>query len=123
MSLEGGDGALVVRRFNDALNAGDLAGMMACLTEDTVFENTEPPPDGTRYVGQTAVRGFWERFLAGASRAHIEPEEIFTGGDRVVMRWTYTWVEASGAAGRVRGVDLYRLREGRIAEKLSYVKG
>ena len=38
----------IVRAFNDALNARDLDGMMRCLSEDTVFENTTPPPDGTR---------------------------------------------------------------------------
>jgi ketosteroid isomerase-like protein len=28
-----------------------------------------------------------------------------------------------GKPGRVRGIDLFRVREGRVAEKLSYVKG
>jgi hypothetical protein len=39
------------------------------------------------------------------------------------MRWRYAWRETSGASGHIRGVDVYRLRRGRIAEKLSYVKG
>ena len=39
------------------------------------------------------------------------------------MRWTYHWREAGEAVGHVRGVDVYRLRDGLIAEKLSYVKG
>jgi hypothetical protein len=38
--------------------------------------------------------------------------------DRVVQCWRYDW-----GSGHVRGVDLLRLRDGRIAEKLSYVKG
>jgi hypothetical protein len=39
------------------------------------------------------------------------------------MRWVYTWVDARGVEGHIRGVDLYRVRGGLIAEKLSYVKG
>lgn len=117
------EGVRQVRRFNAALNARDLQAMLACLTEDTVFENTEPAPDGTRYEGRQAVAAFWEAFLAGSPQARIEPEELIECGERVVMRWTYTWREASGETGHVRGVDLYRLRSGLIAEKLSYVKG
>jgi ketosteroid isomerase-like protein len=118
-----GDGIEVVKRFHQALNARDLEGMLACLTDDTVFENTHPAPDGTRYAGRGAVRAFWEEFLEGSTAPQIEAEEIFAAGDRCVMRWIYTWVDADGVAGRIRGVDLYRVRGGLIAEKLSYVKG
>ena len=113
----------VVRRFNEALNAGDLSGMMACLTDDTVFENTEPAPDGERFEGKAAVGAFWKAFLASSAQARIEVEELVACGERVVMRWRYAWTDTSGATGHVRGVDVYRLRRGRIAEKLSYVKG
>ena len=113
----------VVRRFNEALNAGDLSGMMACLTDDTVFENTEPAPDGERFEGKAVVGAFWKAFLASSAQARIEVEELVACGERVVMRWRYAWTDTSGASGHVRGVDVYRLRRGRIAEKLSYVKG
>ena len=113
----------VVTRFNNALNAGDVDGMMRLTTEDTVFENTEPPPDGTRYAGQVAVRAFWENFFAGASYAHIDAQDIFASGDRCTMLWTYRWTDHQGQSGHIRGVDVYRLRDGLIAEKLSYVKG
>jgi ketosteroid isomerase-like protein len=113
----------VVQRFNDALNARDLDGMMQWLTPDTVFENTYPPPDGARYAGQAAVRAFWEEFFRGSSQAYFHIEEIFSLGERCVMRWTYHWTGQAGQAGHIRGVDVYRLRDGLIAEKLSYVKG
>ncbi|MCU0506964.1 MAG: nuclear transport factor 2 family protein [Anaerolineae bacterium] len=113
----------LVVRFNDALNARDLDAMMTLVTPDSVFENTHPPPDGARYEGQAAVREFWERFFVGASETRIEAEEIFATGDRVVMRWNYTWRGPLGETGHIRGVDLYRIRDGLIAEKLSYVKG
>lgn len=37
------------------------------------------------------------------------------------MRWRYRWSREAGQ--HVRGVDVYRIREGKVAEKLSYVKG
>ena len=113
----------VVTRFNDALNRGDVGGMMRLMTGDCVFENTYPPPDGAAITGQAAVRAFWEAFFQGSSQQQIEIEEIFAADDRCVMRWVYRWQDAGGAQGHVRGVDLYRLVDGLIAEKLSYVKG
>jgi hypothetical protein len=35
----------------------------------------------------------------------------------------YTWRGPLGEAAHIRGIDLYRLRDGLISEKLSYVKG
>ena len=113
----------VVRRFNDALNARDVDGMMRLMTPDCVFENTDPPPDGDRYQGQAEVRAFWEGFFKSSSQAAIEIEEIFSSGERCVMRWVYRWTDWNGQAGHIRGVDVYRLERGLIAEKLSYVKG
>ncbi len=85
-----------------------------------MFENTWPPPEGQRVEGQAEVRAFWERFFRESPHAHIEIEDLVPGdgGRRVTMRWRYR-----GGDGHVRGVDVYRVRDGLIAEKLSYVKG
>lgn len=127
--LAGGRGAAdeaatraVIERFNDAFNRHDVDAVMALMTEDVIFENTQPPPDGERYAGQAAVRAFWERFFQESPHAHFEAEDLFAAGDRAAVRWRYTWGEA-GAPGHIRGVDIFRVRDGRVAEKLSYVKG
>ena len=113
----------VVTRFNDALNAHDVDAMMQYLSEDTVFENTDPPPDGARFEGKTAVRAFWEEFMRSSQGQTIEVEEIFSSGNRCTMRWNYHWTGADGRQGHIRGVDVYTIRDGLISEKLSYVKG
>jgi ketosteroid isomerase-like protein len=113
----------LVVRFNDAFNAHDVSAMMRMMTDDCVFENTHPAPDGTRYEGQQSVRTFWLRFFWAARGQTIEIEELFAAGERCIMRWTYHWLDAQGAAMHVRGVDIYRIRDGLIAEKISYVKG
>jgi ketosteroid isomerase-like protein len=110
-------------RFLDAFGRHDVDGIMAAMGEDCVFENTWPPPDGERHVGRAAVRGFWERFFRETPSAAFETEEIFAGGSRCVVRWRYRWRNADGAPGHVRGVDVLRVRDGKVVEKLSYVKG
>ena len=113
---------VLVQRFEVALNRRDAEALMAAMTEDCVFENTRPAPDGTRICGQAAVRRFWEEFFRNSPQARFESEEIIAAGDRCTVRWTYSWVKG-GVASHVRGVDVFRVRDGRIAEKLSYVKG
>jgi ketosteroid isomerase-like protein len=112
----------VVERFNEAFNRHDVEGIMQCMTADCVFENTRPAPDGTRLVGQAAVRRFWEEFFARSPQARFDTEDLFAAGDRCVVRWTYHWVRQE-KTGHVRGVDVFRVRNGRVAEKFSYVKG
>jgi ketosteroid isomerase-like protein len=112
----------VVRRFNEAFNSHDVDAIMALMTDDCVFDNTRPPPDGQRFEGQAAVRAFWEAFFQRSPGARFEAEEVFAAMDRCVVRWVYHWVR-DGAPGHIRGVDVFRVRDGRVAEKLSYVKG
>jgi ketosteroid isomerase-like protein len=107
----------VVRRFGDAWGAHDLEASLALITDDCVFDATGPSPDGTRCVGRDAVRAAWAPIFADAA-SKFEEEELFAAGDRVVQRWRYSWAD-----GHVRGVDVFRVRDGLVAEKFSYVKG
>jgi len=112
-----------IDRFNQAFGRHDVDGVMRAMTDDCVFENTCPPPDGERYDGQAQVRGFWERFFRSSPGAVFETEEIFAAADRCVLRWLYRWVDGDGKAGHIRGIDILRVRDGKVAEKFSYVKG
>ncbi len=112
-----------IQRFNAAFAHHDVDMIMAAMTEDCVFENTYPPPDGERYVGQAAVRAFWEQFFAASPQANFVFEDTFAANDRAVVRWRYQWVDPDGKRGHIRGVDVFRVQDGKVAEKLSYVKG
>lgn len=112
-----------INHFNDAFNRHDVDALMALMSDDCVFENTAPAPDGTRYAGQAAVRACWQQFFASSPRARFTWEETLACGDRGVVRWRYDWLDADGTAGHVRGIDLLRVRDGKVVEKLSYVKG
>ncbi len=113
----------VVLEFNEAFNRHDVTGMMQLMSDDCVFENTGPAPDGTVYSGKEVVTRFWQDFFRESPHAHIEIEEIFGFGIRCIMRWRYGWVDAAEKKGHVRGVDIFKVENGFIREKLSYVKG
>ncbi len=111
-----------VERFNEAFNAHDVNRVMETMTEDCLFDNTRPPPDGEVLRGQAAVRQFWEDLFRRSPDARFETEEMFAAADRCVVRWVYRWVK-DGRPGHVRGVDVFRVQNGKVAEKRSYVKG
>jgi ketosteroid isomerase-like protein len=110
-----------VDRFNDAFNRHDVDAVMAAMTDDCAFESTSPP-DGDRFEGAAAVRKVWEDFFGSTPTAHFAAEEQFAQGDRCVVRWLYTW-DDGGERRHLRGVDVFTVRDGRVAEKLAYVKG
>jgi ketosteroid isomerase-like protein len=112
-----------VQKLDVAINQHDLTSVVDLMSEDTVWENTYPSPDGERYEGRAAVQAAFEKFFHDSPRATFEVEEIFAAGERAVVRWRYRWVDPNGVPGHVRGVDLVRVRAGKVVESLSYVKG
>ena len=111
-----------INRFNDAFNRHDVDAVMAAMTEDCVFENTNPPPDGARYVGQDSVRVYWMKFFGKNPDGKFEGEETIVMGNRCVVRWAYIKMK-DGKPWHLRGVDVFKVRDGKVAEKFSYVKG
>jgi ketosteroid isomerase-like protein len=107
-----------VERSNAAFDRHDVNGVMAAMSDDCVFESTGPAPDGEVFSGAAAVRAVWEQFFRANPRARFETEEQFALGDRCVVRWRYEW-----GAGHIRGIDVFRVRDGVVSEKLCYVKG
>ena len=112
----------LVRKADEAVNAHDADAFMALMTDDVIWESTAPP-DGERFAGKAAVRAAGQGFFDASPNARFETEETVALGDRAFSTWTYHWVDQDGKAGHVRGIDVYRIRDGKIAEILSYVKG
>jgi ketosteroid isomerase-like protein len=107
----------VVEAFGMAWADHDLDAALAMITDDCVFDATGPAPDGTRWVGVDAIRAVWAPIFDDPN-SRFEAEETFQADDRVVQRWRYIF-----EGGHIRGADLFRVRDGKVAEKLSYVKG
>lgn len=108
--------------FNDAFNRHDVNRLAALLTDDTVFENTSPAPDGRRIEGKAAVAEYWRTWFAHNTGARFEAEEVIVSGSRATVRWVYRKMR-DGRPWHLRGVDVFSVRDGKIAAKLAYVKG
>ncbi len=106
-----------IQKFHDALNARDIDAVARCITDDCIFEDTTPP-DGTRHVGRDAMLGAVRQFFDDSPSTNFRIEEMFIAGDRALVQWRYSWTD-----GHVRGVDVMRILDGRVAESLAYVKG
>ena len=116
------DTRAVIDAFNEAFNSRDVDAIMAHMTEDVVFENTAPP-DGDRYEGAASVRAVWERFFSENPGAWFDTEDMVVADDRCVTQWRFTFDKNEPSKGSVRGADVFRVRDGKVAEKFSYVKG
>ena len=112
-----------IERFNTAFNAHDVDAIMDLMTDDCVFEGTGPAPDGARVVGQAAVRAVWDDLFRSSPRAQFDAEDLFAAGDRCTVCWVYRFDRDDPDAGHIRGGDVFRVRDGKVAEKFAYVKG
>jgi ketosteroid isomerase-like protein len=113
---------MVIVRFNEAFNRHDADALAALLTDDTLFEDTSPAPDGRRIEGKPAVVAFWREWFKRNTDASFETEDMIISGDRAVVRWVYRKIR-NGEPWHLRGVDVFTVRDGKVAAKLAYVKG
>lgn len=110
----------ILQRFNQVFLEHDPVALPELVAEDCVIENTQPAPDGSRHEGKAACVAVWTE-IATAQGMHFEPEGIIARGDRGEIRWRLVW--GTDRASSVRGVNLMRVRDGRIVEAQGYVKG
>lgn len=107
----------VAEQFWAAFNEHDVEGVLALVSDDTVFESTSPAPAGTRSEGRDAVRAALGPVIAQAD-AHFTIEEWIVAGDTVVTPWRYDFPD-----GSVRGITVLDIVDGAIVRNLAYVKG
>ncbi|MBE0410998.1 MAG: nuclear transport factor 2 family protein [Anaerolineales bacterium] len=111
-----------VLAFCEAINRHDIPGIMQLISDDCIYEDYTPAPDGAVYSGKAEISLYFHDFFRLSPHIHIEIEEIFGLGYRCVLRWKYEWVDDTGEKAYLRGVDIFKLQEGFICERLSYVK-
>lgn len=106
----------VAEAFAAAWDAQDLDATLALVTDDCIFESARPATNGDRVQGREELRRVWAPSFE-PSDATMEVEATYGAGDRVVQQWRF--VDGDRV---IRGVDILRVRNGRICEKLGYVK-
>ncbi len=112
-----------LKELVDAFNQHDLDRIMEFFSEDATFDMPrEADPWGTRYVGKSEVRrGLAHRF-SGIPDVHYGQDRHWVTGDRAVSEWLLTGTSTTGEKIRVRGCDLFEIRDGKIIRKDSYWK-
>ena len=111
----------VVRRFYEQMNnerKNELASEL--FTTDHRMHDPQIPsaPDGP--AGMAATVSVYQNGVDG----HWQIEELFSTGDRVVVRWTGSGTHVGEVNGipptnekiRVDAISIHRLAEGKIAE-------
>ena len=116
----------VIARYFAAFNAGDIDGMLACLTDDVAHHVNE----GQVRRGKELFRAFCEH-MSRCYREELTDMVIFSaaGGARAaaefVVNGTYLATdaglpEARGQTYRLPGGSFFELRDGRISRVTTY---
>ena len=110
-----------VQRFYDAYNKKNEAILSEVITDDYVDYGHEPPGRGVQ-----GAKSDYQEFTRAFADARFDIDEMFGSDDRVVVRWTLhatntgPWERAGLSPTQkkavVRGISLYRLRDGKITE-------
>ena len=113
----------LLEAFAAAWNAHDLEALLALCTDDCVFETAAGAEAcGMRHAGKAALRpAFPAAWRNWPDAAWLDATHV-VAGERAFSEWTFRGTDAAGRVTEVRGVDLFELRDGRIARKDPYRK-
>jgi uncharacterized protein (TIGR02246 family) len=107
-------------RFTAAFNNDDLDGVMSLFAEDGLYAEF----NGAEHCGKKAIREAFEpqfRGEYGPVRFHAEDAFVDEETGKAVSRWRCT-AEIDGKPQEFKGLDIYRLEDGLIKEKLTYAQ-
>ena len=124
MSIE--ENKALIRRFTEEVwNEGNLDVVYEIFAEDYVRHDLRPgnPPPGPEGQKQIAAD-----FLAAFPDLHSDVELIVAEGDIVISRWTAEGVNTgqwgkippTGKRVRFSGVNVFRFKNGKVAELWNY---
>lgn len=114
----------LLREFGKAFNRGDIDEILACVTEDFEWRLAGGPdaPDGRIVRGKDEVRAALEERDRETAEMRFSETEVTIAGDKVFGSFRATGRARDGRAIDRRGLDVYAVRDGKIALKDSYWK-
>ena len=109
---------LVVLKYFDACNTGDLADLLSTLDPDVVhyfLPERFKPIQGAEHLAK-----YWRKF-----KLRLNPtwkiDHIIAQNDEVVSEWSCVWTpEGTESRLMMRGSEWYQMREDRIVEVRAY---
>jgi ketosteroid isomerase-like protein len=109
------DTATVIDQYNAAFLERAPEKLADLIADDCVMEGVGPAPDGNIWKGYEECLAGWQG-LATDPSIRFEVEHVDVDVDRAVIRWRINGAE------NYRGVNLMRVRDGKIVEALGYGK-
>ncbi|MFA6507032.1 MAG: nuclear transport factor 2 family protein [Treponemataceae bacterium] len=113
----------VVLEYVAAFNRHDAMLVMSYLSDDCVYQDAVPAPDGDVFSGKEALSRYFRGLFEKVPCVHIEIEDIFGFGPRCILRLRYEWTDEAGIKRHVRMLDVFKVEHEKIREVLSYMKG
>jgi steroid delta-isomerase-like uncharacterized protein len=107
----------LIEAYDDAWNRQDLEGLCAFHTEDVVFANHTA---GEVVEGAEAVRAHIEGIFERWPTLRFRGRRFYAADDFAVSEWTATATRPDGAQIEWDGVDVFPIRDGKIARKDVY---
>jgi steroid delta-isomerase-like uncharacterized protein len=127
MAADTANNEKIVRRTLEAFEAADERGMREVLARDFVFHNAPPgfAEDADGFV-QLA-----RNVKSGIPDAKLTIDDIFSGEDKVAVRFSHAGTHRGELIGvppsdrtvTIRGIEIYRLSDGKIAEYWGEIDG
>jgi ketosteroid isomerase-like protein len=117
----------IVQNCYALFGAGDVAGLLAQLTDDVHWE-----PVGDRnlfplfgaWTGKDGVAAFLTKMAATLQFTAFEPREFYGSGDKVFAMGTYTMhMFGSGQSATANWTMVFALRDGLVADFREYTDG
>ena len=114
--------ALLVRLF-EAFNRHDGAGVMACMTDDVVFDTAVGPEMfGRRIVGSADVQAAFEAVWGAMPDVSWTCTQHSVFGDRGLSEWIFRGTAANGDRIEAEGCDIFTFSGEKLSRKSAFRK-
>lgn len=106
-----------------AFNRHDSDGVMACMTDDIVFDAAAGPDvNGLRFSGTEDVRAAFEGVWNSMADASWQCTNHSMFGDRAISEWIFRGTAKDGRRIEAEGCDLFVFHGGKIRSKSAFRK-
>ena len=114
---------LLLQRHADAWNAHDAHALLSMMTEDCVYDAAAgPAPQGASYLGHGELAAAFEAIWTTFPDARWDNAEHFVAGNTCFSTWVFRGTRTDGVQVDVQGLDILRVRDGKICHKDTYRK-
>jgi ketosteroid isomerase-like protein len=111
------------RRFGKAFNKADVDAIADCVTDDFEWRlNAGGAPAGRVLKGKEALRAHFADKSTAHREVRFSEASIHRAGDKLFGTFRATGIDHAGKPFDRYGIDLYEVKDGKIALKDSYLK-